>query len=486
MEIRVKEIAQAAGGSLLCGDSLTPLRHISIDSRAMRGDDLFVPLIGEKNDAHRFIGQAMENGAAAALTSRHETAPKGFTGALIRVEDTKAALQAIGAYIRRRLCIPLVGITGSGGKTTTREMTAAALSAAFRTFKTPANHNSQVGVPITISEIGRDDEIGVLELGMSEPGEMEVIARLAAVDAAVFTNIGVTHIENLGSRERILEEKLHIQDGMKPGGAVFLNADNDLLKTARIREDLRVITYGTGPDADYRAEEIRSEGGFASFILAHGSARTPVRLGVMGEHNISNALAALAVADSFGVSPEQAAAGLSRFTGFEGRQQVETAGGVTVIDDTYNASPDSMKAGLRVLSSFEGGRRIAVLADMKELGPDAPRFHREIGIFLQNQPVEELITYGELAAEIAAAAAEAPPAGIGSGADPARDADAGNCVSRMARAGQGVHTKCFKEGEMDALLCYLEGLLQEGDTVLFKGSHSMGLGAAAARFKEKR
>lgn len=484
-EIKVKEIAEAAGGRLLCGDGLTPLRHISIDSRIMRGDDLFVPLIGEQNDAHRFIGQAMENGAAAALTSRHEAAPEGFLGALIRVGDTKAALQAIGAYIRRRLSIPLVGITGSVGKTTTREMTAAALSAGFRTFKTPANHNSQIGVPLTISEIGKDDAIGVLELGMSEPGEMEVIARIAAVDAAVFTNIGVTHIENLGSRERILEEKLHILDGMKPGGGVFLNADNDLLKTARIREDLRVITYGTGPDADYRAEEIRFEAGCASFILACKSARTPVRLGVMGGHNISNALAALAVADSFGVPLERAAAGLSHFTGFEGRQQVEAAGGVTVIDDTYNASPDSMRAGLRVLASFEGGRRIAVLADMKELGPDAPRFHREIGVFLKSQPVEELITYGALAAEIAEAVTAKEPAGSGEGADTPRDVKAGNCESQTARR-QGVHTKCFKEGEMDALLCYLEGLAREGDTVLFKGSHSMGLGSAAARFKEKR
>lgn len=457
MDIRVKEIAEAAGGRLLCGDGLTPLRHISIDSRAMRGDDLFVPLIGEKNDAHRFIGQAMENGAAAALTSRHEAAPAGFLGALIRVEDTKAALQAIGAYIRRRLSIPLVGITGSVGKTTTREMTAAALAAGFRTFKTPANHNSQIGVPITISEIGREDEIGVLELGMSEPGEMEVIARLAAVDAAVFTNIGVAHIENLGSRERILEEKLHIQDGMKPGGVLFLNADNDLLQTARTRADLRVITYGLSPDADYRAEEIRLENGCASFTAVHKSGRTPVRLGVMGEHNIVNALAALAVAGYFGVSHAEAAAGLSHFTGFEGRQQVETARGVTVIDDTYNASPDSMRAGLRVLASFEGGRRIAVLADMKELGPDAPRFHREIGVFLQTQPVEELLTYGELAAQIAEAANRG--------------------------SGKGPHTTCFKEGEMEALLACLEDLAQPGDTVLFKGSNSMGLAAAAARFK---
>ncbi len=224
--IRIRDIVEAVNGRLLCGDMETSLRHISIDSRTMKGDDLFVPLIGEKR-MPTVLSQAFENGAAASLTSEHDTCPEGITGALIRVEDTKKALQDIGRYIRSRLSLPLVGITGSVGKTTTREMIAAALSAGYRTFKTPANHNSQVGVPITISDISEADEIGVLELGMSEPGEMEVIADIARVDTAVITNIGVTHIENLGSRENILKEKLRIQDGMKKGGTLFLNGDNE-------------------------------------------------------------------------------------------------------------------------------------------------------------------------------------------------------------------------------------------------------------------
>ena len=160
--ITVRYIVEAVSGTLLCGDADTELKHISIDSRSMRGADLFVPLIGEKSDAHRFLVQAMDNGAAAALTSEHEAAPEGFHGALIQVKDTKLALQTIGRCLRARLSIPLVGITGSVGKTTTREMVAAALSAKYKTFKTPANHNSQIGVPLTISEISENDEIGVL------------------------------------------------------------------------------------------------------------------------------------------------------------------------------------------------------------------------------------------------------------------------------------------------------------------------------------
>ena len=448
--IRIRDIVEAVNGRLLCGDMETSLRHISIDSRTMKGDDLFVPLIGEKADAHRFLSQAFENGAAASLTSEHDTCPEGITGALIRVEDTKKALQDIGRYIRSRLSLPLVG---SVGKTTWREMIAAALSAGYRTFKTPANHNSQVGVPITISDISEADEIRVLELGMSEPGEMEVIADIARVDTAVITNIGVTHIENLGSRENILKEKLRIQDGMKRGGTLFLNGDNELLRDVRAKDGCETSFYGLGANCSYRAVNITYNGGRPAFDMVHGAAVVPVVLEVMGEHNILNALAALAVADHYHVPLADAAEALKTFDGFKNRQQIYEKGNITIIDDTYNASPDSMKAGIRVLASLtDRKRRIAVLADMKELGEDAPLFHYEIGAFLGEQPVEEVITYGALAKEI-------------------------------ARGVEGkVKTTVFEEEQKEEMTEYLEKLLREGDAVLFKGSNSMKLGETAARF----
>lgn len=441
--IRIRDIVEAVNGRLLCGDMETSLRHISIDSRTMKGDDLFVPLIGEKADAHRFLSQAFENGAAASLTSEHDTCPEGITGALIRVEDTKKALQDIGRYIRSRLSLPLVGITGSVGKTTTREMIAAALSAGY----------SQVGVPITISDISDSDEIGVLELGMSEPGEMEVIADIARVDTAVITNIGVTHIENLGSRENILKEKLRIQDGMKKGGTLFLNGDNELLRDVRAKDGCETSFYGLGANCSYRAVNITYNGGRPAFDMVHGAAVVPVVLEVMGEHNILNALAALAVADHYHVPLADAAEALKTFDGFKNRQQIYEKGNITIIDDTYNASPDSMKAGIRVLASLtDRKRRIAVLADMKELGEDAPLFHYEIGAFLGEQPVEEVITYGALAKEI-------------------------------ARGVEGkVKTTVFEEEQKEEMTEYLEKLLREGDAVLFKGSNSMKLGETAARF----
>lgn len=452
-EIRVKEIVEATGGLLLCGSMTQPLQSISIDSRKVGEGSLFVPLIGERNDAHRFIGQVFEGGAAASLTSEHEVAPEGMEGVLIRVKDTRQALQDIGRYIRKRLTMPLVGITGSVGKTTTREMVAAALSAGYRTFKTKANLNSQVGVPITLSEISTRDEIAVLELGMSEPGEMEVIAEIASVDTALITNIGVTHIENLGTREAILREKLRIQDGMRDGGILILNGDNDLLKNVSAKDGCRTVYYGTGPDCDYRAEEISFQDGKPSFVFVHGTERIPIRLSVLGEHNILNALAAMAVADCYHVPLAAAAEALALCDGFQNRQQIYQADGITVIDDTYNASPDSMRAGIRVLASLKDNtKRIAVLGDMKELGEASASFHREIGAFLAEQPVDELVAFGELAEAIA------------EGTD-----------GRMK-------TVLFAENQKDAMIRYLKEELRAGDAVLFKGSNSMKLDEAAAHF----
>ena len=474
--ITVKELLEATGGILLLGREDIEAEHISLDSRKIEGNDLFVPIIGEKVDAHGFLCQAIVSGAAAVFTSEHcsseaveafvrqqcagnrEQEEKALGAAWIKVPDTKRALQDLGSFCRNRLTLPLVGITGSVGKTTTREMIAAALGAGFLVYKTPGNSNSQVGVPITIAEIPESAEIGVIELGMSEPGEMERIARVARVDCAVMTNIGVTHIEQLGSQERILEEKLHIQDGMPSEGTLFLNGDDPLLASVVPGEGRRKVLYGLGQDCDYRAEDLHLEDGYPVFTAVHGNSRTRVRLQVMGSHMVSNAMAALAVADTYGLSMEKAALALGQFKGYKGRQQIFKWGGVTVIDDSYNASPVSMKAGLEVLSSVAGeGRRIAVLADMKELGPDAVRFHREIGGYIGEHPLDTVLLLGELAAA------------IGSGMEASHAA-----------------TPYFKMDSLARIEGWLDENLKEGDCVLFKGSNSMKLSGAVKHLKETR
>lgn len=448
--ITVKEIIEATGGRLLCGNPETPVEHISIDSRSMKGNDLFVPLIGEKVDAHRFIDQAVQCGAVTVLTSRHREKVMS-DAAWIYVEDTKQALQDLGAYYRNLLSLPLVGVTGSVGKTTTREMISAALSARYQVYKTPGNHNSQVGVPITLSEITSQDEVGVIELGMSEPGELTVIARIAQVDMAVITNIGVTHIEQLGSQENIYKEKLSIQDGLKTGGILFLNGDDEWLRKTTARDGFSTVYYGMGENCDYRAVDVVIHNGYPSFIALHGEERVPVTLKVMGAHQVLNAMVSLAVADKSGVPLAEAAATLSGFTGFRNRQQIYREHGITCIDDTYNASPVSMKAAIDILVSInkagQNGRRIAVLADMKELGEKAPQFHYEIGEYLARLPVDVLVTLGELADEIARGAKD-----------------------------YSVNRRIYSFHDKSELEQWLGSELKAGDSVLFKGSNSMNLG----------
>ena len=238
--VTVQDLVEATGGRLLAGDPNREVKKIRLDSRQVEVGDLFVPIIGEKVDGHKFIPQVVAAGAAVVLTSEHDEVPENAgDAAYIRVDETKEALQNIGRYLRSRLSLPLVGVTGSVGKTTTREMIAAGLSAKYRVYKTPGNSNSQVGVPITISEISEKDEVGVIELGMSEPGELTIIAQIAKIDMAVITNIGITHIEQLGSRENIYKEKMTIQDGLKDDGVLILNGDDDI---QRVRTALRRST----------------------------------------------------------------------------------------------------------------------------------------------------------------------------------------------------------------------------------------------------
>ena len=453
----VRDLVEATGGKLLCGDPETSVARIKLDSRQVESGDLFVPIIGERVDGHKFIPQVLDLGAAAVLTSEHDEVPEECSkGAWIRVEDTKAALQDIGRYLRARLSLPLVGVTGSVGKTTTREMIAAALSAKYRVYKTPGNSNSQVGVPITISEISEQDEIGVIELGMSEPGELTVIAKIAKIDMAVITNIGITHIEQLGSRENIYKEKMTIQDGLREDGVLILNGDDDMLCSTKGKSGVKTVYYGIGSNCDFRAENINLNDGPAKFTAVHGEDRQEVVLGVMGMHNVMNALAAIAVCNENGMTMEEAAQGLKTFHGFKGRQQIHAGARYTILDDSYNASPASMKASLDVFKTLKpDSRHVAVLADMKELGDKVMEYHHEVGVHTAGTGVDFVITLGE----------------------------ACHALAEGVRSVSDIPIVEFTDKE--EMVSYLEANLADGDCVLFKGSNSMGLSAVAAHFIEK-
>jgi len=467
-EMTVAQIAEAAGGVVLNDNPSARISFVSIDSRNIeRGKTLFVPIIGEKTDAHRFLPDVENEEAAAALISEtidfeNRYIPGQMGMAVIRVKDTVRALQDIAFRYRRNIGIPLIGITGSVGKTTTREMTALALSAGFQVFKTPSNHNSQIGVPLTLFEIGEKDEIGVIEMGMSNPGEMSRISRLVQPESALITNIGIAHIEQLGSRENIRTEKMHICDAMPEGGTLFLNADDDMLSNFDAGSGYRTVRYGMGLSARKSgnwADEIETGNGCVQFHAHLGKRTVKVLLHVHGKHQILNAMAALCAAEHYGVDPEAAAEKLSGFCGFAHRQQIFCHNGITVIDDTYNASPVSMKAAIDILSEIpSSGRKIAVLADMKELGTETEKLHYEIGTYLaEKNNTDILFTLGELAGHI----------------------------SEGLRESGNSKTEIIEADDLEKLKSKLSDFLRPGDAVLLKGSNSMKLSSLADELSGK-
>ncbi|WP_101698361.1 UDP-N-acetylmuramoyl-tripeptide--D-alanyl-D-alanine ligase [Clostridium minihomine] len=401
MKMLVREIAQACGGTLLCGDENQEITFVTTDSRQAGPGALFVPIVGENVNAHRFLDAVSAAGATAVLTQEH--AKKEDSCAWIAVSDTRAALQAIASAYRSRFSIPLVGVTGSVGKTTTKEMLALALSAERNVMKTEGNFNSQLGVPLTLFRLEPEHQAAIIEMGMSEFGEMARLAKTARPTCAVMTNIGISHIENLGTQENICSEKLHITDSFTKDSVLFLNGDDPILAGLRGKLPYSVIYFGTGDWCDFRAEHISFEDGSTCFTAVFGQSRLSVSLPVPGTHNVLNALASLAVAQHLGVSPQKAAEALQTYQPPAMRQQIHTSHGITIIDDSYNASPDSMRSSINILMDLKGkgsGRAVAVLADMLELGEHSRQAHFETGVYAAAHGVDALFVIGQQAREI--------------------------------------------------------------------------------------
>ena len=429
-KIYVKEILEAVGGQLLGNIDAenTFVVNVQTDSRAAAAGDLFVAIVGERLDAHRFVQGAMEAGAEGCLVSTApEEIPEGKFCVL--VPDTAKAMGDLAAYYRRKLGLPVVAITGSVGKTTTKDMVASVLSSRFRTLKTAGNLNNHLGLPMTVFRLTAEDEIAVLEMGMNHLGEIDYLVRIAQPDVAVITNVGDAHIGNLGSRENILRAKCEIFHGLKKGGTAVLNGDDALLTTLKPGAD-RVADPGTGEfnemyagiDAggftfhwvgesegcDYRAvniedtlpDEVRCE------------AQTPagtfvVEIPSLGRHMIYPAMTAAAVGQYFGLSDREIADGIANFKATRMRMDVEKLeNGVILYNDTYNANPQSMKAALGILANAPAARKVAVVGDMLELEPFAERLHREVGEYAAELPIDTLVTVGTRAGWLAEAALE--------------------------------------------------------------------------------
>ncbi len=405
--LTIFQIAKLAGAEVSSGDGTASIDKISTDSRTLKRGELFVALRGENFDGHTFVESVAKAGAAGAIVESNWKGEVPANFALIRAEDTLQAYQELAANYRRSLSVKVVAITGSNGKTSTKDFAAAVLAHRFRVTKTEANFNNHVGLPRTILEATSQDEVAVWEIGMNHPGEVAALAKLAAPDVAIITNIGVAHIEFMGSREAIATEKGALVEAVDAQGTVILNADDRFTRSIAARTRAKVILAGTTAGT-IRASEISQSGSGTDFTILEGAHRCRAQLPVPGLHMVQNALLAVAAGRVFGLSLEDCAAGLVAAPLTKARLQIKEIHGVQFIDDSYNANPESMKAALRTLVELDAdGKRIAVLGEMRELGSESDRGHREVGETAGILGVDCLIAIGGVAAAIASAAERA-------------------------------------------------------------------------------
>src|SRR5437588_10187727 len=406
-KLSIFQIAEFASASVSGGDGNVSIDKISTDSRTLKRGELFVALRGENFDGHKFVEAPVKTGAAGAMVELgwKGKVPDIFT--LIRVEDTLQAYQSVAAHYRKSLPLKVLAITGSNGKTSTKDFAAAVLDRRFRVTKTQGNFNNHVGLPRTMLEATSQDEVAVWEIGMNHPGEVAMLAKLAAPDTAIITNIGVAHIEFMASREAIAVEKGALAQAVGAEGTVILNADDPFSGGIAARTSAKIIFAGI-TEGTVRASEITQSATGTHFTILEGAHRCRAQLPVPGLHMVQNALLAVAAGRVFGLSLEDCAAGLAAAPLTKARLQIKEIGGIQFIDDSYNANPESMKAALHTLVELDAdGKRIAVLGEMRELGEESARGHREVGETAAKLGVDQLIAIGDMAAVIAEAARNA-------------------------------------------------------------------------------
>ena len=421
----------------------------SNDTRNMKGGELFVALQGAR-DGHEFIPAALEKNAAAVLCSHCD----GDYPAIV-VEDPRAALGAIARGERNRLGMKVVGVTGSVGKSTTKEMIASILETTFRTGKTPVNHNNDIGMPMAILAMPEQTEVAVLEMGMNHFREMAHLSSIAQPDVAVIVNIGTMHIEYLGSQEGILQAKLEILEGLRPDGEVVLNADDRMLWKVR-RVSKPCTWFATmNPEAQVRGSEIRMEGGQTGFHVETADAQFDVSIPVEGNHFVPDALAAITVGLRMGVTPEHIVQGLARFQNMSGRQEMIHTDRFLIIKDCYNAGPESMDAALQVLGN-QKGRKIAVLGEMLELCVNAQAEHYRVGRIAAER-ADYLLAYGP------------------NGSKMVEGAITGGLL--------GGRSQAFDDRQN--LIRTLKRVAKPGDVLLFKGSRGMHMERVLDEFLEE-
>lgn len=436
IKLKLSQIAQALNGEY---NRDAEFDAVCIDTRKITKGCLFICIKGERFDAHCFVNEALEKGASAVMIH----SDVDVDGAYIKVEDTSRALLALGKYYRSLFDIPVVGLTGSVGKTTTKEFTHLVVSAKYQAIKTQGNLNNEIGLPQTLFTIDDNTQAAVVEMGMNHFGEISRLTDATRPTLAVITNVGVSHIENLGSREGILKAKLEICEGLPDNAPLILNGDNDLLST--VKDDrLNVVFFGI-ENGDFRAENIVENEMNTSFDVSYYGNKQHILIPTVGIHNVYNALCAFAVGYFLDIDPQLSAQALSNYVPAGMRQKLVKIGDIISIEDCYNASPDSMKAALSTLKSISANKKIAVLADMLELGDYSFEAHSSVGALAGEKKIDYLLAYGE------------------------------HAKAYVSSAKQNGLENAFHFDSKQALCDKLLELSQSGDAVLFKGSRGMKL-----------
>ena len=417
---------------------------VTTDSRKIFQGALFVALKGEKFNGEDFVEEAFKKGATAALVSKNFSREIS-DGVIVKVDDTLAAYQEIASAWRDKFNIPVVAITGSTGKTTTKDLTAAVLGALGKVLKTSANFNNEIGVPMTLLELDETHKAAVVEIGMRGLGQIASLAKIVKPTIAIVTNVNETHIELLGSMENIAKAKGELVEAIREGGTVILNVDNSYTAAMKnlVKPGVKIFTHAQETDADLRAKNVVITNSMTEFDMIFEGNEYHVDLPIIGKHNVSNAMAAVAAGLSCGVSLQQARQGLLTLVTTRMRFEVIRRDRITIVNDAYNASPASMRASLKTTAEIYDTRKIAVLGDMFELGDISEKVHREIGAYVFENGFEVLITLGELGKFIAEGAKDA-----------------------------GMEKIFMTDSHEDAAKI-LRGILQHDDVVLFKASHGM-------------
>jgi UDP-N-acetylmuramoyl-tripeptide--D-alanyl-D-alanine ligase len=457
----LSEILKATAGELLCGGKEHRFDAVCIDSRSIAPNDLFVAIVGDVHDGHAFISDVVEQGTGGLLVNAEKSRDLPISAwqtqniACVAVSDTTRALGDLAAFHRARTDVALIAITGSNGKTTTRQMTAAVVARKFNTLSTIGNYNNQIGVPLTLLRLAPGHSWAVVELGTNRPGEIARLAQICSPDIGVITNIGPAHLEGLGSLDGIMREKGQLIEHLKAKGKAVLNADDRRVskiaaETKRTKKD--VLFFGLSENAGIRATAVNEKASGISFSLD-----LPVDLKAAGQFMVTNALAAAAVGHLLGLPPAEIKVGLETFEPAWGRMNIiQTASGIHVIDDTYNANPDSMKAAITTLKSLRANNRsVFVAGDMLELGAQAESLHRQVGAWAATADINKLWVTGEYADAVAAGAKDA-----------------------------GMKSENIRIGSQETILNTLKDYLKPGDWVLVKGSRGARMDNIVKGIKE--